>query len=148
MPIYDYQCRECGYEFDTFQKMKDDTLIDCPDCERPMLQRLFSVPNVICEKEPTTLDQLAEKNSKRFGREECQERELKAKERVSKARNKMQPSGNPLWRNGSIPGLIKKEQPINDEEIKKYTKDLQAVGATVNLSKTPPKAKRKPKNGK
>ena len=147
MPFYEYECSRCKHCVGEYQKMADAPLKKCPNCLQDKLQRVFSMPNAIVEKEPTNLDQLAEKNSKKFGREECQERELKAKERVAKARKKTEPAGTPLWRNGSIPGLVKKDTPINDQEILKYAKELEAAGATVNMNATPPKTKRKKKNG-
>ena len=33
MPTYDYQCLECGKNFDVFQKMSDELLKECPDCK-------------------------------------------------------------------------------------------------------------------
>jgi putative FmdB family regulatory protein len=33
MPTYDYKCTECNYTFEQFQKMSDDPLEDCPNCE-------------------------------------------------------------------------------------------------------------------
>ena len=45
MPIYEYQCRECGYRLDALQKMSDPLLSDCPECERPSLKKLVSAPH-------------------------------------------------------------------------------------------------------
>ena len=45
MPIYEYECRECGHVFDALQKMSDDPLTDCPDCGKPELRKLLSAPN-------------------------------------------------------------------------------------------------------
>ena len=45
MPIYEYQCRECGYRLDALQKMSDAPLSDCPECERPGLKKLVSAPH-------------------------------------------------------------------------------------------------------
>jgi len=45
MPIYEYECRECGHVFDALQKMSDDPLNDCPDCGKPELRKLLSAPN-------------------------------------------------------------------------------------------------------
>jgi putative FmdB family regulatory protein len=45
MPIYEYQCGECGHVFDALQKMRDDPLSDCPDCGKPELRKLMSAPN-------------------------------------------------------------------------------------------------------
>lgn len=32
MPTYDYECKECGHEFEYFQSMSEDPLRDCPEC--------------------------------------------------------------------------------------------------------------------
>ncbi|MCD6343039.1 MAG: zinc ribbon domain-containing protein [Spirochaetaceae bacterium] len=42
MPTYDYECRSCGYRFETFQSMSDDSLSTCPDCGKEQLRRLIS----------------------------------------------------------------------------------------------------------
>ena len=44
MPIYEYECRECGYRLDALQKMSDPLLVDCPDCAQPGLKKLLSAP--------------------------------------------------------------------------------------------------------
>jgi putative FmdB family regulatory protein len=45
MPIYEYECKDCGHVFDALQKMSDDPLRDCPDCGKPELKKLLSAPN-------------------------------------------------------------------------------------------------------
>lgn len=45
MPIYEYECRECGCRLDALQKMSDPPLSDCPECERPGLKKLVSAPH-------------------------------------------------------------------------------------------------------
>jgi len=45
MPIYEYRCESCGHEIDALQKLSDDPLRDCPDCEKPSLRRLISAPS-------------------------------------------------------------------------------------------------------
>jgi putative FmdB family regulatory protein len=42
MPIYEYQCQDCGHELEKLQRMSDAPLTDCPACERPRLRRLVS----------------------------------------------------------------------------------------------------------
>lgn len=32
MPIYTYQCEECGVRFDARQKFSDDPIEECPEC--------------------------------------------------------------------------------------------------------------------
>ena len=42
MPIYEYQCEACGNKLEKLQKLSDDPLKDCPDCEKPELKKLVS----------------------------------------------------------------------------------------------------------
>ena len=42
MPIYEYQCKSCGHQMEAIQKMSDDPLVDCPECEKPELQKKIS----------------------------------------------------------------------------------------------------------
>jgi putative FmdB family regulatory protein len=42
MPIYEYQCRECGHKLEKLQRISDAPLRDCPKCEAPGLRRLVS----------------------------------------------------------------------------------------------------------
>lgn len=32
MPLYEYECRQCGVRFERLQKMTDAPLTDCPEC--------------------------------------------------------------------------------------------------------------------
>ena len=32
MPTYEYECENCGYKFEKFQKMSDKPLDKCPNC--------------------------------------------------------------------------------------------------------------------
>ena len=43
MPIYDYECRDCGVEVsDVFQKVTDPKLKTCPKCEKEGLFRVVT----------------------------------------------------------------------------------------------------------
>ena len=44
MPIYEYQCKACGHQFEAMQKMSEPVLRDCPQCQQPELQKLVSAP--------------------------------------------------------------------------------------------------------
>lgn len=39
MPTYDYTCEECGHDLEIFQRMSDDPIKDCPECQTPSLKR-------------------------------------------------------------------------------------------------------------
>lgn len=41
MPTYDYQCAECGHEFELFQQMSDSVKRKCPACGKNKLKRLI-----------------------------------------------------------------------------------------------------------
>ena len=40
MPTYDYRCLACGHEFEQFQRMSEERLQECPECQGE-LKRLF-----------------------------------------------------------------------------------------------------------
>lgn len=44
MPIFDYQCQDCGHLFDALQKISDAPLTECPECGQPGLKKLLSAP--------------------------------------------------------------------------------------------------------
>lgn len=44
MPIYEYRCQTCGHYVDVLQKLSDDPLRQCPECNTEALKRLVSAP--------------------------------------------------------------------------------------------------------
>ena len=36
MPVYLYQCEACGVRFEQLERMSDDPLTDCPECNGPV----------------------------------------------------------------------------------------------------------------
>ena len=42
MPIYEYRCASCSHDLEKLQKMNEDALVDCPECDQPALKRLVS----------------------------------------------------------------------------------------------------------
>ena len=42
MPIYEYQCQDCGHELEKIQKMSDSPLTDCPQCKQTKLVKKIS----------------------------------------------------------------------------------------------------------
>lgn len=42
MPIYEYECGECGHRLEALQKISEPALKDCPECHRPALEKLIS----------------------------------------------------------------------------------------------------------
>lgn len=43
MPIYEYECEECGRQTEALQRVDDDPLSECPHCGGP-LRKLISAP--------------------------------------------------------------------------------------------------------
>ena len=41
MPTYDYQCQECGHQFEKFQTMSAAPIKKCPECNKLKLLRLI-----------------------------------------------------------------------------------------------------------
>lgn len=39
MPTYEYACTGCGHEMETFQRMVEDALTLCPECNNHALKR-------------------------------------------------------------------------------------------------------------
>jgi putative FmdB family regulatory protein len=42
MPIYEYKCRKCGYEFEELQSIASALLTTCPKCGSKSIFRLIS----------------------------------------------------------------------------------------------------------
>ena len=44
MPIYEYQCDNCGATLEKLQKLNDAPLTHCPECGEHTLRKLISAP--------------------------------------------------------------------------------------------------------
>lgn len=42
MPIYEYECKACGHRLEAIQKISDEPLTECPECQQPELKKLIS----------------------------------------------------------------------------------------------------------
>jgi len=45
MPIYDYQCTDCGHGLEAIQKLSDAPLTQCPACGKEALKKKVSAPS-------------------------------------------------------------------------------------------------------
>ena len=41
MPTYQYQCKNCGHEFEELQSFSEPTLVQCPECHKDTLARVL-----------------------------------------------------------------------------------------------------------
>lgn len=46
MPIYEYICKSCGYEFEKIRAFSDATMPTCPSCQLEDVQRKLGVPAI------------------------------------------------------------------------------------------------------
>jgi putative FmdB family regulatory protein len=44
MPIYEFECTECGDTFERLQKLSDADPTDCPKCGAPRVKRKLTAP--------------------------------------------------------------------------------------------------------
>lgn len=42
MPIYEYLCNACEYKFEKLQKISDDPISVCPECNKDTVKKLIS----------------------------------------------------------------------------------------------------------
>ena len=47
MPTYTYRCKNCGNEFDQYQKFTDNPLTRCPKCSKNMLRRVLQPSAIV-----------------------------------------------------------------------------------------------------
>ena len=71
MPEYEYRCSACEHEFSEHLEMKKyKAKKKCPSCNKHKLKRVLGGFTAFVRAEPTTLGQLAERNTQKFGRYE------------------------------------------------------------------------------
>ncbi len=47
MPIYTYQCDNCGIRFDQYQKFTDEPLTLCPECNEMALRKIYQPVGIV-----------------------------------------------------------------------------------------------------
>lgn len=81
MPIYEYECQSCSYNFEIEQKVKDKPKKKCPHCKKMKLERLISRTLGFVHGDINTIGQLAETNSKKMGKYKLSEIQAKKDEK-------------------------------------------------------------------
>lgn len=75
MPVRRYYiCDSCDHRFDIKQEFNEDTLKQCPECKQNELYQDLSGQYSFIIGEPTTVGQLADRNTKKMGRYELEDR--------------------------------------------------------------------------
>lgn len=109
---YEYECTECGHNFEIEQSIKAKVKRKCPECKKNALERLISGGNgAFFKGNITTLGQQAEhnykKNKTRIDEDEAKKKELAPKEE------------KPWW-GGTDRKLRNKLNKMNKDQKKKY----------------------------
>jgi putative FmdB family regulatory protein len=47
MPIYTYRCESCGVQFDATQKFTDNPLVQCPECGKKTLRKVYTPVGIV-----------------------------------------------------------------------------------------------------
>lgn len=47
MPVYTYQCDNCGVRFERQQKFSDAPLIRCPECTKKALRKVYTPVGIV-----------------------------------------------------------------------------------------------------
>jgi putative FmdB family regulatory protein len=47
MPIYTYQCDNCGVRFERQQKFSDAPLVRCPECQKKALRKIYTPVGIV-----------------------------------------------------------------------------------------------------
>ena len=75
MPLYDFECEPCAYNTEITQSMSSPSVLDCPICGQPTFKKIFiSPPHVSVIGPPTTIGQMADRNTKNLGSYERQDK--------------------------------------------------------------------------
>ncbi|KKL89128.1 hypothetical protein LCGC14_1917800 [marine sediment metagenome] len=56
MPLYDYTCDDCKCEYETFQRIKDESIKVCPICGSPTYHRVPTLPNTPMKEFQTPIE--------------------------------------------------------------------------------------------
>jgi putative FmdB family regulatory protein len=74
MPTYEYECKNCGYKFEKFQKMTEEPLKICPECKNESLIRIIGLGGGVIYKGPGFYT--TEYRSEEYKRKEREEKGL------------------------------------------------------------------------
>lgn len=78
MPLYDFECEECIFYTEIRQSMDDPSVHKCPLCGKETLKKvIINPPAIITRGGPTTVGQLADRNTKKMGRYEKEDKDMK-----------------------------------------------------------------------
>jgi putative FmdB family regulatory protein len=77
--LYDFECEPCAYYTEIRQGPYDPDVHLCPHCNEPTLKKVFiNPPAISVVGEARTVAQLADRNTKKMGKYERQDRDVES----------------------------------------------------------------------
>lgn len=124
MITYHYRCEAegCAFEYEIRQSIKDEPISLCPECNQNTAQRVIHCGgDFIIKEEPKTLGVLADRNNKKMGKFEKEDKTREIKQKGKKGRKYLgklkegatqqerpDPNYKPWWRKEAVDkGLAK-----------------------------------------
>lgn len=124
MPTYEYKCTKCESEIEIRQSMKDKPITECPNCGNHALERIISGGlGSFISKDPTTIGQLADRNTAKMGHYELQEKRQYQKESKEHSRAEalresgIEPKETPFYGKADHKKIASLDTP---EKVQKY----------------------------
>jgi putative FmdB family regulatory protein len=78
MPLYDFECEPCAYYTEIRQGPEDPDVHLCPHCMNTTLRKVFiNAPSISVVGEANTIGQLMDRNTKKMGKYEMQDKNRK-----------------------------------------------------------------------
>lgn len=136
MPTYKYGCENCGEEFFVLRSILSDKEVDCV-CGAKCSNVIITGGAAIIDKTPRTVGTLAEQNTRKFGRDNCKQKEIELRARTKKAKKQLNKEikmadgsvgiredkpvdvHTPEWRKGP---LDKSLAHLTTDQVKSYVK--------------------------
>lgn len=83
MPLYDYECQDCGSVTEVKRRMSDTSKFKCPECgSTKTFRHITGGLMPIVQRDATTIGQLADRNAKKNA-SKIQEQEAKKEESMT-----------------------------------------------------------------
>ena len=88
MPIYEYECQQCGYRHEALQKISDAPLTDCPSCQAGELKKLVSAAGFRLSGSGWYETDFKSKNKKNLSQSDSEKSKSKTSESSKKSESK------------------------------------------------------------
>ena len=118
MPIYEYLCKSCEYEFEEVQKFSDPSLEECPDCGKYSAERQVSMSSFHLKGVGWYKDGYSSKNS---------ETEKTEKSEIDKSSTKNKETSSSEKSSASEKPSISEKKESNSNKISKTSSKEKAA---------------------